>query len=119
MQLRKILLSLVLLFVLLIYNTSNLPLSAQNNRQITDVYQEWEITAPTGNITYSPDGKYIAVSWSDNAIRLLDVKGFELVKVFKGHDNSVFSVSFSPDGRYLVSGGNDGIRLWRIVYNSD
>ena len=32
----------------------------------------------------------------------------------KGHSGQVLSVSFSPDGKRIVSGGRDGVRVWDI-----
>ena len=38
------------------------------------------------------------------------------VAINAGHSNSVTSVVFSPDGRWLASGGHDGaIKLWEIA----
>ena len=31
-----------------------------------------------------------------------------------GHSDNVYSVEFSPDGKFLASGGSDGIKLWDV-----
>ncbi len=41
--------------------------------------------------------------------------GVEPVWVMRGHSDSVFSVAFSPDGKYLATGGYDRIiRIWNL-----
>ena len=50
----------------------------------------------------------IAIGSSDNAIYLLDATSLALKRTLaQAHANSVFAVRYSPNGRYLLSGGRD------------
>jgi len=54
-------------------------------------------------------------SWLGNAVRVWDVETGETLRTFTGHTNRVLSISFSPDGRFLVSGSVDGtVRVWGV-----
>lgn len=63
-----------------------------------------------------PDGKWLAVASSDHRIYLLDADSFETVSlVDEAHENSVFSLVWSADGRYLYSGGRDAhLKMWEF-----
>jgi WD40 repeat protein len=51
----------------------------------------------------------------DNTIKLWNVETGEEIRTLKGHDSSVNSVNFSPDGKTLVSGSWDNtIKLWNV-----
>ena len=48
-------------------------------------------------------------------MHLWDVNTGESLHTLSGHTNQVWSVSFSPDGRTLVSGSHDqAIKLWDV-----
>jgi WD40 repeat protein len=76
-------------------------------------------------ITYSPDGQYLA-SEGDNDISLWDTADHSsCVAVYceghsshgnrEGHSHGNHSISFSPNGKLLVCGNDDGsIRLWSM-----
>jgi WD40 repeat protein len=71
----------------------------------------------SGCIDFSPDGKLIAVaSWhneNQNHIQLYDPATGGLVKRLEGHTFSTCDVSFSPDGRRIVSTSRDKtMRIW-------
>ncbi|KAG2055064.1 WD40 repeat-like protein, partial [Suillus hirtellus] len=64
--------------------------------------------------SFSPDGTRIVSGSEDSTVRVWDAaKGLPLGEPFRGHTDSVWSVSFSPDGTRIVSGSVDStVRVW-------
>jgi WD40 repeat protein len=55
----------------------------------------------------------IAVGFSDHHIRVFDARTLACKTGWKAHDNSVFAVRYSPDGRYLLSVSRDArLKVW-------
>jgi transducin (beta)-like 1 len=52
----------------------------------------------------------------DSTIRLWDVERGECIHTLSKHTEPVYSVSFSPDGRYLATGSFDKcVNIWNIA----
>jgi glucose repression regulatory protein TUP1 len=79
-------------------------------------------------IAVSPDGRYVAAGSSDNLIRLWDLPRTSssagerqppvlVSERLKGHRNSVESLSFANNGRFLVSASWDkDVRVWDVTH---
>lgn len=73
---------------------------------------------------FHPFYNEMAIGGSDNVIYILDFKTLKLSKIIQHHKNSVFSVKYSPDGKYLLSGSRDAyLAVWDVekhyeLYNS-
>ena len=68
-------------------------------------------------LAFSPDGTILASSgeWPDYRIRLWDVATQQPQDTRFDNTGSPYALSFSPDGKTLVSGGGDNtVRLWDI-----
>ena len=79
-----------------------------------------EITTLTDVVNamqFSPDGHLLAIargSREDNRVDLWDTQTGNLLRTIKGFDGAVWSVSFSPDGRTLVT-GSGGVHQEKIA----
>ena len=64
-------------------------------------------------IERNPKQAQIALSGKDCIIRVLDADSYNLQYQMEGHTFPVFSLSYSPEGRYLYSGSRDAsIKIW-------
>jgi len=60
-----------------------------------------------------PDGGAVAVGYSDHHIRVFRLDDFSLQKEYVAHNNSVFALRYTPDGRWLLSGSRDArLKVW-------
>jgi WD40 repeat protein/serine/threonine protein kinase len=114
---------------------------AQDKTDSANVYdlQSGKVTASMklpglwfGTMTLSPDGQLLAaatdrsavvryadgqtVAYTENAVRLWDVRTGREVRVLKGHGDRVSSLCFDATGQRLLSAGWDGAaRIWEVA----
>jgi WD40 repeat protein len=63
-------------------------------------------------LALSPDGK-VAVLGHGRAVKLWNVANNDDLQTFVGHTANVAAVAMTPDGRVIVSGGQDGVvKVW-------
>ena len=78
--------------------------------------------SPILSVTFSPNSKILAATSGYKTIKLWDVEKKEIIKSLEGHDDSIWSVSFSPNSnnKMLASGSEDGtIKLWYMNKNNN
>jgi WD40 repeat protein len=67
------------------------------------------------SIVFSLDGKTLASGSHDETVQLWDIKtGREIHTLTDHHSESVSSLTFSPDGRWLTARDSHGnTKIWR------
>ncbi|ORX58325.1 WD40 repeat-like protein [Hesseltinella vesiculosa] len=73
------------------------------------------LDAPVVMIRYLRDNDLLAVVCDDLGIRIIDVETYKIVREFWGHRNRITDMTFSPDGRWLVTSSLDAtVRTWDL-----
>jgi WD40 repeat protein len=88
-------------------------LNQLDEKILNNSYMYW--VALVHETKLSPDNKYIAIGNTGNNAKLIDFYTGRIHKTLKGHNGMVISLSFSNDGKFLVTGGVDGKAiLWNV-----
>ena len=70
---------------------------------------EFPTTGQTTDLAFSPDDRLLAAAGTiDTTARIWNVSTGDLVGIVSGHRSGVQSVTFSPDGRSILTTGRDG-----------
>lgn len=68
------------------------------------------------SIAIHPTRGEFAVGYSDYHIRVFDLKTYELKYDYQAHENSIFTLRYTPDGNFLLSGSRDArLKAWDVV----
>lgn len=77
---------------------------------------QWEIpetSSAATDITFSPDGRLVAVAYARKFAKLWDVSTRKEFLSLEGHSGRVLSIAMSPDGKWIATGSQDKtIKLW-------
>lgn len=61
-----------------------------------------------GMVKFSPKGNLLAFSFADK-IRIWDYKTQKLIKTLSNQGLTINSIAYTPDGKYIISGGKDKV----------
>ncbi|MFO0593767.1 MAG: serine/threonine-protein kinase [Myxococcaceae bacterium] len=74
----------------------------------TGASERWlELPDAINALTLAPDGRALAIACEDSAVYLVALDAHERGEPFARHAHPVYTVAFSPDGRWLASGSWD------------
>jgi len=75
-----------------------------------------QVDVLSGSLTFSPDGKKLAMGQYSGAITLWDVASGTLVQRYSGHTKGIPGIAFCPDGKQFATVSTDGtLGLWPIL----
>jgi general transcriptional corepressor TUP1 len=59
------------------------------------------------SVCFSPDGVYLATGAEDRIIRVWDIAHNQIKMKLTGHEQDIYSLDWSRDGKVIVSGSGD------------
>ena len=87
------------------------------NKQDCNPLCRWRVgNGGINEMAFSPDCKHLALVSQDGYLRVFDFDKQELVSSMRSYFGGLLCVCWSPDGRYIVTGGEDDlITVWSCL----
>jgi WD40 repeat protein len=75
-------------------------------REAVLVIQDPTRTA-TRKCSVSPSGRFLAFAGDDTVLKVLELRSGKVISLGQGHSGAIKSLSWTPDERQIVTGGDD------------
>lgn len=80
------------------------------------VVSQWSAGRPVVCCRFEPKGRFLFCGVEGSAVERFELADGKKVTFSGGHDSWVFSLTFSPDGETVFSGGGDGcVTVWETA----
>jgi len=91
--------------------------SVQSRNQLTNPVAVWKLTPMKINrVAFSPDGLLLAIVSEDGSLTILDYMRERVLDVYRSYYGALMCVTWSPDGRYVLTGGQDDlVSIWSMA----
>lgn len=88
--------------------------SVHSKNQKVNPVAVWKLSHQRINAySFSPDNRHLAVVQEDGTLRIIDYLDEKLLSLFPAYYGGFISVCWSPDGKYVLTGGQDDlISIW-------
>ncbi|KAI1760045.1 WD40 repeat-like protein [Hypoxylon sp. FL1150] len=96
------------------YEEINILKSVHSKTQKSNPVAVWKLSNQRINaLEFSPDNRHLAVVSEDGTMRIIDYLKEELFGVYNAYYGGLTCVCWSPDGKYVLTGGQDDlISIW-------
>ncbi|KAF3048702.1 hypothetical protein E8E11_008024 [Didymella keratinophila] len=90
--------------------------SVQSKNQKANPVSYWQVSSSKINaFEFSPDRRHFAVVSEDGSFRIIDFLREKLLHHYMSYYGGMMCVCWSPDGRYVVTGGQDDlVSIWSL-----
>ena len=91
--------------------------SVQSRNQKTNPVAVWRVSnMKLNSIAFSPDGQLLAIVSEDGTLTIMDYIQERILDVYRSYYGAMMCVTWSPDGRYVLTGGQDDIvSIWSMA----
>lgn len=91
--------------------------SVHSRNQKTNPVACWKISNhKIHDAAFSPDGRHLAVVSADGALAILDYLQERILDLYPSYYGGLLCVTWSPDGRYVLTGGQDDlVSIWSVA----
>ncbi|CAE6442250.1 unnamed protein product [Rhizoctonia solani] len=82
-----------------------------DGKALKNPVSHWRLTEKKSvvDFVFSPDVRYVAAISEDGCLRIIDALSETLMDVYQAYFGALTCLAWSPDGRYILTGGQDDL----------